>query len=190
VPCVTTYSCQHLGSPLRPAAEVPPPGPVDEFTALRLRRSVLAFFGDVPAIERHLALLDARGAWYATRAMGAWNPQQPGAFFGLVRHVVRTQFPGPAPDPDVEGWVAAGRPADTDVAAAWDLIRDRRYSLPASDPAPARPPGVGAEGVLRMDQIVTDWPAEHFDAFVFSYAAIEQVLERRARTHPLPPIDR
>lgn len=186
---VTTFSCQHLGSALRPTAEVPLPGPVDEFTALRLRRSVLAFFGEVAAIEHHLALLDARGAWYATRAMGAWNPQQPGAFFGLVRHVVRTQMGGPAPDPDVEGWVAAGLPDDTRLAAAWDLIRERRYSLAASEPAEGRP-GVVAEAVLRMDQIVTDWPAEQFDAFVFSYAAIEQVLERRARANPLPPIDR
>ena len=42
---------------------------------------------------------------------------------GLVRHVVRTQSDGPAPDPDVEGWLRAGRPShDRELGDAYEAM--------------------------------------------------------------------
>jgi hypothetical protein len=51
-----------------------------------------------------------------------------------VRHVVRTQSTDDAPDPDVEGWLAAGRPDhDEHLAICWDadagarVLRNRTF---------------------------------------------------------------
>jgi hypothetical protein len=189
---MTTSRTGHLPASLKAAAETQAPaaGPVDEMTAARLRRDIETYFGDVPGVEHHLALLDARGAWYALRAMGAWDPAQPLTFFGLVRHVVRTMLPGPAPDPDVESWLEAGRPQVPDLAAAWDRIRACRTGhaeLSATD-ALVRPTKV-SDPVARMDAIVAAWPADLFDDFVLAYASVERILERRAEHPPLPPIE-
>ena len=164
-------------------------GPPDQLSLRRLRQLAVAYFGEVRALDEHLALLDARGVLYAEWAMGTWSTERPGSFFGLVRHVVRTQFDGPAPDPDVEGWQAAGRPNDPELGAIWDWLREERYDtqvLHAMAPIAPRSGGVPAS-VARMDTIVESWPSDHFDDFVFSYVQIARVLERRELVMPLPP---
>jgi hypothetical protein len=156
----------------------------DEVAMVRLRRVLAHHFGEVPLLEAHLALLDSRGVLYATHAAESWSDQGPETFFGLVRHVVRTQSNGPAPDPDVEGWLRGGRPThDRGLGEAWDLLNLSRYT---TDPLPPTPRLAQVDPTLeRFDQILRDWPA-HPATFATSYCRLEWVLE--ARGIVLPPI--
>ena len=139
------------------------------------------------ALDLHLGLLDARGAWNAERALGAWTKTYPDSFFGLVRHVVRTQLAGPVPDPDLEGWLAAGLPDDALLELRWRTLNGLRY--PAGRCVKASPRAAEpAVSVSRFDGVVLTWPEDLFDGFVLAYAKLEQVLERRSLV--LPPVDR
>ena len=103
-------------------------------------------------------------------------------FFGVVRHVIRTQCDGPSPDPDVEGWLAAGRPEDQRLAGAWDLLNLGRYgarTLPATPRTGSPDPGIFA-----LDEVLRRWP--HLPTFVNSYARVERFVEDSSIT--LPPL--
>lgn len=179
----------HVGFPPGPTAVTalltrPAYGPVDELTSARLRRVCAEVFGSRPCLHAHLKLLDARGAWYAERAITVWRATHPDAFFGLVRHVVSSQFDGPRPDPDVETWLAAGRPSDRLLWPAYDLIATARYGR-ASIATPRTGEPEGAVGLV--DDAIRTWPEGHLASFVSAYGRIEPWLERHAIV--LPPID-
>lgn len=161
---------------------IPAAAPLDEFTRARTRLLLVNYFGEFATLDAHLDLLDTRGAWYAERALGAWSARLPEAFFGVIRHVVRTQMDGPPPNPDVEGWAAAGRPADRQrLARFWDLIT----SLPGF-PVPAATPDRAA-GSHPLDTVLLYWPEDELDgSFLLPYVKLELTLARRALA--LPPI--
>lgn len=162
----------------------PAAAPLDQITRARLRRLLVSFFGEFATLDRHLDLVDARGAWYAEAALGAWSPEQPDGFFGLVRHVVRTQLDGPAPAPDIEGWLRAGVPAgDEELVGRWRHIR---LLHPDHQREPEHPRVEITAAIAATDEVVASWPAEHWGAFVLAYVKLERVLTRRAIT--LPPI--
>lgn len=161
-------------------------GPVDEVTRARLRRQLIEFFGSHPSLDAHLALLDARGAWYAERALTVWRRDHLDAFFGVVRHVVRTQFDGPPPSPDVEGWLQAGRPDDRQLAEVYDLIALCRYGHKPEDGVLARH-GEPGPAVTAIDHAIASWPKGQWFHFVNAYARFEVWIERLAIT--LPAID-
>jgi hypothetical protein len=167
-------------------ASVPAAGPLDPFTRARLRSILATYFGEFPAIDLHLDLLDTRGAWYAERALGAWSPAQPDAFFGVVTHVVRTQLGGSTPQPDVEGWVAAGRPIhDRRLAVLWDEVH-ALWSLTGSRiPVHDREPDASA-AACTLDSVLTRWPDQLIDSFLLAYIKLEITLRRRHVV--LPPI--
>lgn len=169
----------------QPVGKPPAAAPLDEVSRARLRRILIEQFGEFPTLDLHLALLDSRGAWYAELAIGSWSADHPDGFFGLVRHVVRTQIPGPPPDPDLEAWLMAGRPTDPMLAGYWSTLR---HFLPASrDVAEsARRAAQPTPAVQRVDEILDSWPADLFDRFYHAYAKIENVLMRR--TIVIPPI--
>lgn len=156
----------------------PPPGPADQVSLARVRRAVITHLGPVPNLDAHLGLLDARGAWYAPQVAPAWDHPDPEAFFGLVRHVVRTQMPGPAPVPDVEGWITAGRPADAELAFVWDRMRVARYPFSAP-PVTHRDPGTGHP----VDEVVRAWPVDH-GSFIVAYTTVEATLDLHRITLP------
>jgi hypothetical protein len=168
-----------------PGSAAPAARPLDELSRVRLRRVLAGWLGECPTLDAHLALLDTRGAWYAEKAMGAWSADVPDSFFGLVRHVVRTQLDGPPPQPDIEGWLAAGRPADPQLAHAFDLLHSGRYA-PARRPAITTRPAT-SPGTEHLDAVILGWPTGEFAGFVNAYAKLERVMERRHVT--LPPID-
>ncbi len=186
-----TPGSAHAQLPCGPVGAVigsaPEAGPVDELAAARLRRAIATHLGAVPNLDAHLALLDARGAWYAIHAVAGWDPAQGEAFFGLVRHAVRTLMGGPVPAPDIEGWLAAGPPADPRTAGTWIEVLQARFpslhvgSLP--NPAIARPVG----DVHHVDVIVENWPAGGLPGFIHAYATVEATLDEHGLT--LPPID-
>lgn len=166
-----------------PIGEPPAAGPIDDVTRARLRRLLVRFFGDFSTLDRHLDLLDARGAWYAEAALGAWTPKHPDSFFGLVRHVVRTQVAGPAPAPDLEGWLEAGIPdADAVLAERWRYVHELRY--PAGRRTKEHPRGRVDHAITETDTVVAAWPDEEWDRFVLAYVKLEQVLERRSLAIP------
>ena len=156
----------------------------DQVSITRLRRVLRDHFDEIPLLEAHLALLDSRGVLYATHAAANWAQSNPDTFFGLVRHVVRTQSDDAPPDPDVEGWLAAGRPSnDQRLGDAWDLINVSRYS---TDPLPATPrPTMTSPEVERFDEVLRQWPA-HVATFATAYWRVEWAIE--ARGIELPPI--
>lgn len=161
-------------------------GPVDELTRARLGRVCGEFFGPHPCLQAHLGLLDARGAWYAERAITAWRAVHVDSFFGLVRHVVTTQFDGPRPSPDIETWLAAGRPDDPVLGPAYDLIALARYGHQPDDGIlPRTDPATGA--VSAVDAAIARWPSGQLSSFVNAYARLETWLHRHAIS--LPPID-
>lgn len=176
-----------LSTGLQPHGTAPAAGPLDDLARARIRRQLADRFGDLPALSAHVSLLDARGAWYAARAMTAWPAHAGDAFFGVIRHVVRTQLPGPPPDPDLESWLASGRPADPGLAGAWDELNALRYPPGRRLQPRHRDPRV-SDTVIALDDTLRRWPAGQFDAFTMAYAKLEYVLERREIT--LPPIDR
>lgn len=170
---------QQLGEPPVAAA-------LDELGRARIRKVLAGWLGEFPTLDAHVALLDSRGAWYAERVLGAWPAHSPDTFFGLVRHVVRTQLPGPAPDPDVEGWLAAGRPHGP-LGPVWDEFNALRY--PPGWRPPARRRSGQLEGhVARVDRVLRAWPAGHLDGFTLGYVKTEHILERRRIV--LPRYDR
>ena len=169
--------------------DLPPYGPVDEFTRARLRGLIVDRFGDFATLDLHLDLLDSRGAWYAERAMGSWSPNQADAFFGVIRHVIRTQAPGPAPSPDIEGWLEAGRPAhDPALAELWEhineLARVGGFGVPDHDRGSA--PSETPQAAIAVDEALTNWPEEQLATFLRTYVNLEIVLRRRNIV--LPPI--
>lgn len=169
---------------LTPEGEPPIAGPLDELSRARLTRQLRGYLDDTPVLDAHVALLDTRGAWYAAKALGAWAPEHPDSFFGLVRHVVRTQAPGPPPQPDVEGWLAAGRP-EGPLGEIWDGMRGLRHQQSR------RPAVTGRQqltpAIEHLDEVLLAWPHQHLERFTRAYAALELVLERRHLA--LPPID-
>jgi hypothetical protein len=162
-----------------------PKGAADEISLLRLRRILDQTFGEIPLLDHHLGLLDSRGVLYATHAAGTWKNDLPEMFFGVVRHVIRTQCDGPPPNPDVEGWLAAGRPDETSDPAltrAWDLINLGRYG---AHPLPSVPRQTPVDpSVSALDEILTQWP--HLGTFVTTYARVERFLDDANIT--LPPL--
>lgn len=97
--------------------------------------------------------------------------------------MVRTQCEGEPPEPDVEGWLAAGRPdSDVDLAGAWDLLNLGRYGSQALSPASRS--GVPDPAVAHLDEVLRTWP--HLRTFVTTYARVEQFIEAGSRT--LPPL--
>jgi hypothetical protein len=163
------------------AARYPAAEPVDELELARLRRTLVNRFGEFNLLDLHLAMLDARGAWYAAAAAECWSPALRHEFFGLVRHVVRTQMPGPAPDPDVETWLAAGRPKDSHLATAWDLV-----AAESAHQFIAKRGGKPSAAVRRLDHYLMKWPAADLATFAQAYARFEAVLVTHHVT--LPPI--
>lgn len=157
----------------------------DEVSIMRLRRVLDRTFGEIPNLEHHLALLDSRGVLYATHAVSCWENDRPEMFFGVVRHVIRTQCDGPPPSPDVEGWLTAGRPDDAQhphLALKWDLLNLARYGRQA---LPAVPRSAEPDpGVSGMDAILDQWP--DLPAFVTAYARVERFIDSAAIT--LPPL--
>jgi hypothetical protein len=101
-----------------------------------------------------------------------------------VRHVVRTQMPGPAPDPDVEAWLAAGVPDDERLAGLWVEINGYRYGAKRLIATPRSEDP--EQAVAHFDVILGGWPDGELERFFLAYAKLEQVLERRAIV--LPPI--
>lgn len=169
--------------------DLPPFGPVDEFTRARLRGLIVERFGDFATLDLHLDLLDSRGAWYAERAMGSWSAQQPDSFFGVVRHVIRTQAPGTAPSPDIEGWLEAGRPThDPILSELWDHVNQlaRQGGFDVLDHDRGSGPSETPEAVIVVDEALTNWPEEQQATFLRTYVNLEIVLRRRNIV--LPPI--
>ena len=155
--------------------------PADQVSLMRLRRVLDLVFGEIPLLEFHLELLDSRGVLYATHAAGSWENDLPEMFFGVVRHVIRTQCDGPSPDPDVEGWLAAGRPEDQRLAGAWDLLNLGRYgarTLPAT-PRTGRP-GSGHLRARRGAASVAT-PSD-----VRELVRPRRAVRRRQQHHPAP----
>lgn len=153
----------------------------DEMSLARLRRAIGDHLGDVPLLDAHLALLDSRGVLYATHAIENWSDLHPAEFFGMVRHVIRTQCDGPAPDPDVEGWLAAGRPEDERLGLSWDLLNVVRYG---NDALPATPrPALVAPAIEAFDELLRTWDV---GAFADAYCKMELFLSLRGVT--LPPL--
>ncbi len=165
------------------AAAAPLAGPLDEVGRAGITRRLTRHFGPTPTLAAHVALLDTRGAWYAARVLPAWPATDPDAFFGLVRHVVGTQLPGPVPDPDIEGWIAAGRPGGA-LGGLWDAVAAARYPDPDPDhrhrPCSARPSGTPAAAVTAVDRVLAGWPAEHLEGFVRAYAVVEALIDAGA----------
>jgi hypothetical protein len=124
--------------------------------------------------------------------VGSWSHRQPDSFFGLVRHVVRTQLGGPTPQPDVESWLAAGRPGDPELADLWDHIRalaaQGGLTVPDGDRGSVTADDDAIAAAETLDGVLTEWPAEHLEEFLLAYVKLEIVLERRGIT--LPPIGR
>lgn len=172
---VPARSHQVIGAP-------PAYGRPDPLSLRRLRHAIEHRLGHLTTLDAHLGLLDARGAWYAWHAVHAWDPDQGEALFGVVRHVVRTQLPGPTPQPDIEGWLTAGRPANRVLAAAWEQVLIARW------PEPPRVVVRAATAPHPVDEVVAHWPARQFPGFVHAYATVEATLETHAIT--LPPIAR
>lgn len=165
----------------------PSAGPLDAFTRIRVGQLIGGYLAPSPVMDAHLDLIDTRGAWYAERAVSVWDPDRPDEFFGLVRHVVRTQLPGPRPDPDVETWLAAGRPAETWLATAWDQINDARYGTSDQRPRRARQ-AAPDKAVARVDAILHRWDPGHLHRFAAAYGTVERVLDLGIVT--LPPVHR
>jgi hypothetical protein len=158
----------------------------DDLSITRLRRVLTHYYGEVPHLDAHLRMLDSRGVTYATHVAEHFADQSPRMLFGLVRHVVRTHCPHDPPDPDVEGWLTAGRPAhDLELAETWDLLNHARYSDAPLDPQP-RAPRVDP-AIERFDAILGAWP-EHPAHFAMTYCRLEWFIE--ARGIQLPPIRR
>lgn len=156
----------------------------DEVAIARLRRVLADHLGEVPLLEAHLALLDSRGVLYATHAAQSWSDLNAETFFGLVRHVIRTQCEGPVPDPDVEGWLAAGRPEEEMLGFSWDLINVSRYSLDPLTPAP-RSAGMTDPAIEEFDELLRTWP-DHVSTFATTYCRLEWYVEAHGIT--IPPI--
>lgn len=162
-----------------PVTAAPPAaGPLDEVGRARITHRLTRHFGPTPTLAPHVALLDARDAWYAARVLPAWPATDPDAFFGLVRHVVRTQMPGEAPTPDIEGWLAAGRPGGA-LGALWDAVALARYPDPDRRPRSPRPSGAPA-AVTEVDRVLAGWPAAHLDGFLRAYAVVEALIDAGA----------
>jgi hypothetical protein len=157
--------------------------PADEVALARLRRVLSAQFREIRLLDAHLALLDRRGVTYATHAADAWRSDSIDMFFGIVRHVIRTQCDGPTPTPDIEGWIAAGRPGDRDLGDAWDRINLCRYGT-GPHAAPARAAVVDPE-ITALDEVIRRWPA-HIGSFATAYARVERFIETSSIT--LPPL--
>lgn len=163
--------------------EPPAPGPADVVAVHRLRRAITEHLGEVPNLQAHLGLLDARGAWYGWHAAPAWDPDQGEALFGVIRHVVRTQLSEPPPAPDVEGWVAAGRPRDPLLALVWGRVVAARWpGGGAPVPLAERAPGVAHP----LDEVLAAWPADGLDGFIHAYAVVEAAIEDRGI--PMPSV--
>lgn len=145
---------------LQVGAEPPSAGPLDQLSRGRLRRLLVDYFGE-------------------------WDREHPDSFFGLVRHVVRTQLGGPVPAPDIEGWLAGGQPDDPALADVWQQMLVFRY-LPWLRPAAAPRQETNA-GLEMVDAIVAGWPEDQLDGFLRGYGALENILERRLIV--LPPVD-
>jgi hypothetical protein len=159
-----------------------PCGPADQVSLMRLRRVLADRFDEIPLLEHHLDLLDSRGVLYATHTAGIWENELPEIFFGVVRHVVRTQCQGPAPEPDVEGWLATGRPREENLGAIWDQLHLGRYGTPAGS-AVARGDAPDP-GVARLDDVLRRWP--HIPTFITTYARVEHFIDAAGVT--LPPL--
>jgi hypothetical protein len=173
-------------------ATIPTAGPVDPFTRARLRSLLAEHFDSTPAIDRHLDLLDTRGAWYAERAMTSWPHNQPDSFFGVVHYVVRAQLPGPAPQPDLDAWLIAGRPADPRLASRWNTIRALAIQggsrVPDLDRGSAGCDSGAIAVAERLDDLLADWPDELLERFLLAYVKLPIVLRRKRFT--LPPVGR
>ncbi len=156
----------------------------DQVALARLRRTLVTQFGPIPAMGSHLDLLDARGVTYATQVAPVWTEGPAVMLFGVVRHVVRTQCAGGVPAPDVEGWIAAGRPADPDLGAAWETVALARYDVLPTAHATRR--GSLDPQVARLDDVLGRWPGP-IATFAAVYGHLERVIETGKIT--LPPID-
>lgn len=167
---------------IQPHDVLGPKVPADDLALMRLRRVLDRHFGEIDLLDAHLGLMDARGVLYATSAAENWSHQTPATFFGLVRHVVRTQSDDEVPDPDAEGWLAAGRPEGHEVLdIAWDTLNITRYS---NDPLPQAPrPAVVDPSIERFDQMLLDWPGG-IGTFASAYCRLEWFIEARGVTLP------
>ncbi len=89
--------------------------------------------------------------------------------------------------PDIEGWLAAGPPANSRNAGTWiEALGARFPSLPVGSlPAPAITRPVG--DVHHVDVIVQNWPAGGLPGFNHAYATVEATLDEHGLT--IPPID-
>jgi hypothetical protein len=159
-------------------------GPADEIAIARLRRVLATHFGHVPYLDAHLALLDRRGVTYASHIAADWQGPSADMLFGVVRHVVRTQCVGPTPQPDIEGWLAAGRPDQADLGSAWDLLHLCRYGHDQPHPQPR--PAAADEPITALDAVIRSWPGP-LGTFATAYARVERFIEQHGVQ--LPPIN-
>lgn len=179
------------GAPVLSPAEmdrlgVPDAGPLDEFTRARLTAIARGYFGDLDTLPHHIALLDARGAWYAEQVITEWPEKLPDSFFGVVAHVIATQLPDPAPQPDLDTWLAAGCPDDPVLAARWEQVRGLRSLDGTPRPIFTRPHGDLEPTVRFLDHAIETWPEEHWANFLLAYVKVPFSMARRGFV--LPPI--
>lgn len=165
-----------------PAESPQPPAyaELDPISRARLRRLAEQHLDWTPALEHHLDMVDARGAWYAEHVIEQWSTAKADAFWGLVNNYVRNHLPDRGPVLDVAAWVAAGAPERTDVAARWEEVSS---CLP---PALVVAAGtVSRAEVAYMDDLVAAWPNDLWLHFWHAYVVIEEILHVTGLTIPV-----
>jgi hypothetical protein len=149
------HSDSHGEHPLSAAATaLGPKSAPDEVSIRRLRRILVDHFDEQPTLDRHIAMLDARGVRYAGTAVQHWGDTDLAMFFAVVRHVIRTQSTEGSATPDIEGWLAAGQPADPEHGNAWHFINAVRYPSQAVQEPVQR--SQETPEIAEMDRIVTE----------------------------------
>jgi hypothetical protein len=173
-----------VSSPEGPAAgQSTPPAyaDLDAISRARLRRLAEQYLDATPALELHLDLVDARGAWYAEHVITRWRPDRPDAFWALVGHYVRTHMPDHGTKLDLARWVAAGIPEDAAIHERWEDV-----ATTFSPDAVASAGSVDRESVPYMDDLIAAWPEHLWNHFWHTYVHTTTIFE--CANLPLPAV--